>query len=146
MSSIEQAVASFKEGALCSQAVFSTYAPELGLDRETAMKISTPFGGGMARMGEICGAVTGAFMAIGLKYGNASNWRAEDKAKENTYLLTVKFVDEFKSRNGSILCKDLLGCNLSTPGGRKLAEEKDLFNTLCPKLVRDAAEIIEGVL
>ncbi|MFZ5631777.1 MAG: C-GCAxxG-C-C family protein [Bacillota bacterium] len=73
MGSVELAVSSFQEGALCSQALFSTCAVKLGLDRETAMKIATPFGGGMARLGETCGAVTGALMVIGLKYGNMSN-------------------------------------------------------------------------
>lgn len=146
MSSVEQAVSCFKEGSLCSQAVFSTFAPKLGLDREIAMKISTPFGGGMARMGEICGAVTGAFMVIGLKYGNVSDWRVKDKEKENTYRLSAEFVNKFKSHHGSIKCKEILGCDLSTPEGRKLAEEKNLFNTLCPEFVRNAAKIVEEIL
>jgi len=146
MSSVEQAVSCFKEGSLCSQAVFSTFAPKLGLDREIAMKISTPFGGGMARMGEICGAVTGALMVIGLKYGNVSDWRVEDKERENAYRLATEFVNKFKSRHGSIKCKEILGCDLSTPEGRKLAKEKNLFNTLCPEFVRNAAKIVEEIL
>lgn len=146
MSSVEQAVTRFNEGSLCSQAVFSTYAEKLGLDLETAMKIATPFGGGMARMGETCGAVSGALMAIGLKHGNMTDWRIEDKQKEKAYRIAIEFVEKFKSRNGSVWCKDLLGCDLSTPEGRKAANDGKLFFTACPKFVREAAEILEEVL
>lgn len=144
MSRVEQAVSCFKEGFSCSQALLSTYGVEFGLDRETALKVSGAFGGGMGRMGETCGAVTGAFMVIGLKYGNT---RVDDRqAKEKTYSLVKEFVEKFKSRNGSIACRELLGCDISTPEGMEIAKEKNLFATLCPKLVSDAAEIIEQTL
>ncbi len=146
MNSCDRAVANFNEGLLCSQSVLSAFSEKMGMDRETACKISTPFGSGMARMGETCGAVTGAFMAIGLKYGNISDWRTEDKEKENTYRKVEEFVKQFKSRRGTIKCKELLGCDLSTPKGRKTANDAGLFNSLCPKLVRDAAEILEIIL
>lgn len=144
MDKVEQAVSCFKEGFSCTQAMLSTYGIEFGLDRETALKVAGAFGGGMGRMGETCGAVTGAFMVIGLKYGNT---RAEDmQAKKKTYSLVKEFVDRFKSCNGSIVCRELLGCDISTPEGMELAKEKNLFATLCPKLVSDAAEIIEQIL
>ena len=140
MRKAEDAVSMFKEGFNCSQAILSTYGQELGVDKTTALKISAPFGGGMARMGETCGAVTGAFMVIGLKY-------AKDKeSKEKLYGLVNKFAEEFKLRNGSILCKELLGCNIGTPEGMKAVKEKGLIDTLCPKLVKDAAEILEEIL
>jgi len=146
MSSVEQAVARFNEGALCSQAVFSTYAEKMGLDRETATKIATPLGAGIARLGETCGAVSGAILAIGLKHGNMTDWRVEDKQKEEAYRAAREFVDGFRSRHGSILCRDLLGCDLNTPEGSREAAEKKLFLSLCPKLVRDAAEILEELI
>lgn len=97
MNKVEQAVSSFKEGFSCSQAVFSTYSMELGLDRETALKVAAPFGVGMGRMGETCGAVTSAFMVLGLKYGRI---KAEDEeTKEKTYDLVREFVKRFESRN-----------------------------------------------
>ncbi len=140
----EHAVSCFKEGFSCSQAILSTYGPELGLDRQTALRAAQAFGGGMARMGETCGAVTGAFMIIGLKHGRT---RADDReAKERTYELVQRFVRKFKFRNGSIVCKELLGYDLSTPEGRRLIKEKGLIDTLCPKLVQDASEIIEEIL
>jgi C_GCAxxG_C_C family probable redox protein len=144
MKKSKHAVSCFKKGFSCSQAVLSTYSEQFGLDHELALKVSGAFGGGMGRMGETCGAVTGAFMIIGLKYGKT---RAEDEqTKEKAYTLVQEFVKKFKARNGSILCRELLGCDISTPEGKKLMEEKQLTTTLCPKYVEDAAEIIEEIL
>ena len=140
MKNIDLAVSRFKGGLSCSQAIFSTYGKELGIDNETAIKISAPFGGGMAMMGETCGAVTGAFMVIGLKY-------AKDKdSKEKVYSVVKKFVDEFTTRNKSIICKELLGYDMSIPEGMNNIKEKNLIKTICPKLVKDAAEILEEIL
>jgi C_GCAxxG_C_C family probable redox protein len=144
MSKVEEAVACFEEGFSCSQAVCSAYAPQLGLERETALKVSGAFGAGMGRMGETCGAVTGAFLVIGLKHGKTH--AEDDEAKERTYRLVQEFVDRFKARNGSIVCRELLGCDLSIPEQRALAQEQKLTATLCPRFVRDAAEIIEQIL
>ena len=139
MKNKELAVSRFKEGLSCSQAILLTYGEQLGIDQTMALKISASFGGGMARMGEVCGAVTGAFMVLGLKY-------AKDKeSKEKLYALVNEFAEKFKTRNGSILCKELLGCNIGTVAGMKAVKEKGLIDTLCPKLVRDAAEILEEI-
>lgn len=144
MSKVDLAVSCFEGGFICSQALLSTYGTELGLDRETALKISTAFGGGIGRMGGICGAVSGAFLVISLKYGNAG---VEDgQSREKTYVLVREFSEKFKSRNGSVTCRNLLGCDISIPEGLALAREKKLFSTVCPKFVRDAAEIIEQML
>jgi C_GCAxxG_C_C family probable redox protein len=139
-----RAVSCFKDGFSCSQALLSTYGDQFGLNQELALKVSGAFGGGMGRMGETCGAVTGALMVIGLKYGKT---RADDEqTKEKAYALVKKFVKKFKTRNGSIVCRQLLGCDISTPKGKQLAEEKRLFATRCPKYVQDAADIIEEIL
>jgi C_GCAxxG_C_C family probable redox protein len=107
------------------------------------LRIACGFGGGM-RMAKTCGAVTGAFMVIGLKHGQA---RPEDKeSKEKTYRLVTEFVKRFESRNGSVICKELLGCDISTPEGMKTAQARDLFSTLCPKMVLDAADILAEIL
>ena len=98
----------------------------------------------MARMGETCGAVTGAFMTIGLKYGKI---KAEDEgARDKTYELVSEFAARFKDRHGSIVCRELLGYDLSNPDGLTTAREKGVFDTLCPKFVRDATEILEEIL
>jgi C_GCAxxG_C_C family probable redox protein len=141
---IEKAVSLFQEGFNCSQAVFSTYAVEMGMDRDIALKVAQAFGGGMGQMGETCGSVTGAFMVIGLKYGRTSV--DDDEAKTKTYKLVKEFTEKFKARNGTIICRELLGCDIGTPEGQRIAKEKMLVSTLCPDFVRDAAEILEVIL
>lgn len=140
MTKTEEAVACFKQGMSCSQAILSTYGQELGIDKKTALMISAPFGGGMARMGETCGAVTGAFMVLGLKYATGKD------AKEKLYALINEFAKRFAAQNCSIRCKELLGYDMSTPEGMKAIKENKLFETICPKLVQDAAEILEEIL
>lgn len=143
MDSVERATLSFREGFNCAQAVLLAYGPELGLNRELALKVAGAFGGGMGRQGGTCGAVTGAFMTIGLRCGVA---KPDEESKERTYRLVRKFTEAFKARNRTIICRELLGLDISTVEGRKEAAEKKLFTTLCPKLVRDAAEIIGQML
>ncbi|MHC4478087.1 MAG: C-GCAxxG-C-C family protein [Planctomycetota bacterium] len=143
MNNSNRAVALFEEGFNCSQAVFSAYSERSRLDNKTAAKIASGFGGGM-RMAETCGAVTGALMVIGLKFGAAEP--GDTAAKQKTYELVKDFTNRFKARRGSVICRDLLGCDISTPEGTKSAQEKNLFDTLCPKLIADVAEILEQVL
>jgi C_GCAxxG_C_C family probable redox protein len=139
-----KAAALFKEGFNCCQAVLSSFALELGLDRTTALRVASSFGGGMAQMGEVCGAVTGALMVLGLKYGRT---KAEDlEAKERNYERVGEFVKRFKALYGSILCGDILGADMSTPEGRLKIKEKNLVATLCPKFVETAARILEDLL
>ena len=143
-SRVEQAVACFQEGYSCSQAVLATFAPQLGLDRDLALKVSGPFGAGMGRMGGTCGAVTGAFMVIGLLHGRT---KAEDQeTKEKAYALVAELAAQFRQRNGSLTCRDLLGCDLGTPEGQQVAHDRGLSATRCVKFVRDAAEIVERML
>ncbi len=96
-------------------------------------------------MGETCGAVTGALMVIGLKYGQTIS---EDKAaKDQSYELAKQFAERFKDRNhGCLICRELLGADISTPEGLQKLREKQAFTTMCPKFVRDAAEIVEELL
>jgi C_GCAxxG_C_C family probable redox protein len=141
---VDLAVACFQEGFSCSQAVLSACSERFGLDRETALRVAGAFGGGMARRGETCGAVTGAFMVIGLKHGKI---KAEDNAaREKTYELAKEFTVRFTSKNKTIICKELLGYDLSTPEGREAVKEKKLATTICPKFVQDAVEIVEEIV
>jgi C_GCAxxG_C_C family probable redox protein len=143
MTKVEQAVSYFKKGFSCSQAIVAAYAPSLGMDRDMALKIASGFGGGMGRLAETCGAVTGAFMVLGLKYGSAASDR---EAKETVYALVREFAARFQVRHGSLVCRDLLGCDLNTPEGLALAQEKKLSSTVCPPYVETAAEILEEML
>ncbi len=140
MDRIEKAVSIFNKGFSCSQAVFAAYAPDYGVDFETAMKLSTPFGGGIAGMGEICGAVSGAIMVIGLKYGRVKEEELDEKTK--TYELTSYFIEKFKVNNKSHLCAELIDID------PKLGEEErsKLKKEICTKAVTDAARILEEIL
>lgn len=144
MNKAEEAVRSFSGNFNCAQSVFSTFAQELGLDPEIALKVATPFGGGIAHMDELCGAVTGALMVIGLKHGMVRDEDLEEK--ERVYALSQEFSAKFKSRNGSLNCTELIGYNLSIPESYEKAKENDVFNTKCTKFVRDAVEILEELL
>jgi C_GCAxxG_C_C family probable redox protein len=144
VSKVELAAATFGEGFNCSQAVLSAFAPDLGLDCEMALRVAGAFGAGIARMGQTCGAVSGALMVLGLKY---SQTQAEDKpAKERLYAIAREFMARFEARNGSILCRELLGYDISSPEGMQLIKDKGLFTSLCPRLVSNAVEIVEQLL
>ena len=144
MNKVESAVFSFNNGFNCCQSVLLAYCQEFSLDSQVALKLSTGFGGGMGRMAGVCGAVTGAFMVLGLKYGRV---KAEDnESREKTYMLVKEFAGKFKARNDSIICKDILECDISTRQGLRIAREKALFSKVCPKFVQDAAEILEEML
>ena len=140
---VEKAIALLKEGYSCSQAVVGAYCERFDLDKETAIKLSAGFGGGM-KMAGTCGALTGGFMIIGLKHGHSE---AEDKeGKKRLGALIKDFTARFKKRAGSLTCRELMNCDISTEEGIQLANETDLFSVVCPKAVRAAAEILEEML
>jgi C_GCAxxG_C_C family probable redox protein len=144
MKKADHAASVFSNGYNCAQAVFSTTAPEFGLDAETAARVATAFGGGMARMGATCGVVTGALMTIGLARGN--RLPADKETKERTYLVALEYVKRFMGLHGSIACRDLLGCDIGTHEGHEEAKAKGLFDTVCATLVRDSVTILEDLL
>ena len=132
----DRAVKLFEEGCSCSQAVFTAYAENFGINRETAMKVSVALGGGVGRMRETCGAVTGMALAAGLKYGNTDPADVESKSKA---LEAAKaLAEKFMAQNGSIVCKELLG--LEPPRGQT---ETIAIKPPCKELVRMAAELLE---
>jgi C_GCAxxG_C_C family probable redox protein len=143
MTHVEKANDLFTKKFHCSQAVFAAFAEKLGLTEEQALKIGACFGSGM-RKGEVCGACTGALMALGLKYGQAAENDIESRLKTNE--VTDRFMAEFKKENGSYICKELLGCDLSTKDGIDFALEKNLFTEFCPKMVESATKIAENIL
>jgi C_GCAxxG_C_C family probable redox protein len=138
---IQTAKDRFTQGFNCSQAVFSAYASQLGIADETALKLASPFGGGVAHQGDVCGAVSGALMALGLGRGSAT----VDK-KDETYRLAEEFIRRFRECHGSILCRELIGHDISTLAGLKNAREQKVFNTICPGLVKDAAGLVAEFL
>ncbi len=140
MDPIERSKAYFAEGFNCAQSVLLAFAEELGMDPVMAAKLTSPFGGGVARSGRICGAVSGGLMVLGLRYGNSV---ATDRgAKEASYALARRYMEEFEKQHGSVDCPGLLGCDIGTPEGMLQARERSLFTTQCPQYVGDAVRIL----
>jgi len=136
----------FREGFSCSQAVFAAFAPGLGLERTQALRLAQPFGGGMAHLGLTCGAVTGAFLVIGLAHGRT---RADDDAaKAKTYQLCQAFAARFAAEHGALGCTELLGHDLRTPEGVAAAKAAGAFESRCNRYVDRAVtlliELLEG--
>ena len=138
----ENAVDYFRNKFNCSQAVFTVFGKDHGLSENDCLKVSCAFGGGMGRQQLTCGAVTGALMALGLKYGKALNDPEEKKQK--TYAVTREFFQRFTELNGSVNCKALLdGLDMNDPDDHKKIMERKLFDIKCEKYVADAVEIVE---
>jgi C_GCAxxG_C_C family probable redox protein len=140
---ITNAVDLHRAGYACSQAVLVAYAPGLGLDAAQAARIAAGFAGGM-RLGDVCGAATGAFMVLGLAVCTDDCVKREGRAA--IAAAVVEFARKFQERCGALSCPDIIGCDIRTPEGMKQAREQDLFNTRCTPVVRIAAEIIEELL
>ncbi len=142
MTRAEAALAATREEFSCAQAVFATFAGEMGLEVGAALRTAGALGGGMARMGETCGAVSGALMVVGLRHGMA---RAGDtQQKDRAYAAGQEFVTDFQRRFGALRCKDLLGVDLSQPGGLQQARDSGVFEGRCPLFVAGAVEILEA--
>lgn len=139
----EKAEKLFIQGCNCAQAVFCAFADELGMDFDTAMKLSSSFGGGMGRLREVCGAVSSMFIIAGMKYGYTS--LNDDEKKAAHYERIQEIAKIFEEKHGSIICRELLGltCNHDSPIPEKRTEEYYKCRP-CQFLVASAAEIISS--
>ena len=136
----------FLQGYNCSQAVFLAFADLTGIDEKTALLLSSSFGGGMGRMREVCGAVSGMFMAAGLLYGYTDPKAKDEKAEH--YKRIQELAAAFKERNGSIICRDLLG-GLTEENKTHIPDERTAEyykKRPCARMVEDAAEILDGYI
>lgn len=138
---VEQAVALFTGGMACSQAILATYGPLFGFDRDEAIRIARGFGGGMGRLSETCGAVTGAFMAISLKFDGT-----DKQTKEDNYAMMQEFARRFKSKHHSLNCTQLLDCDLGKPEDQAKFRELGRMQSHCICYVREAAQHLEELL
>ncbi len=138
----QKAMGLFKEGYNCSQSIFLAFSDIINLDEKTMLKISSSFGGGMGRLREVCGAVSGMFMVLGYLYGYSEPKAYQEKTEH--YKLIQAFADKFKNENGSIICRELLGLEKGpdnpTPEKRTDAYYK---NRPCGELIGYAAKILE---
>ncbi|OAA83865.1 C-GCAxxG-C-C family protein [Clostridium ljungdahlii] len=133
----------FKQGFDCGQVVLTNFAKELGMDTEQANKVAASFGGGMF-CGETCGAVIGALIAIGLKYGHYL--KDTPNTKNQNIAKVTEFREKFLMRYDSTVCKELLGYDISKPEEMKIILEKGLLFSFCPKLVAYVTEILTEIL
>ena len=144
MDAVDTAVQMFEEGYSCSQALLASFAPRYGLDRQTALKLASPFGGGMGRLGLNCGAISGALMVIGLHGGRTDP--EDDETRDRNDALVREFMDRYRKENGSIMCNDLTGVDISDPEARAAGNEAGTFDRVCPNLVRYAATVVQELI
>ena len=141
---VDRAESLFREGFSCSQAVFMAFAPGLGMAERQAALVASAFGGGMARHGWTCGALTGALMALGLHGGHTA--AADSATKDALYVRVQALVARFEERHGTTACRQLIGANMLDPVERQAATDRGVFKTLCPELVRTAATLVAETL
>jgi C_GCAxxG_C_C family probable redox protein len=137
----ETAATYFERKFNCAQSVLAAFAPGLGMDEQTALRLASPLGGGLARRGEVCGAVSGALLALGLARGSDT-----PAGKEQTYRLAQDFLVRFEQRHGSLTCRELLGYDIRDPQERERASQAGVFTRLCPLFVSGAAGILQSML
>jgi C_GCAxxG_C_C family probable redox protein len=134
----------FKNGFNCAQSVLIAFKDEFNISEKDLLKISCGFGGGMGGLQKTCGAVSGANMVIGLKYGKCN--KEDNEAKDKTYGLVRDFDTEFKKIYKTSQCKDLLGCDLSTEEGKNYFNDNNLKEKVCMKCVEDSVKILNKML
>ena len=139
----EKALNYFSQKMHCSQSVIAAFAEECGITEAQALKLGSCFGGGM-RKGEVCGAVTGALMVLGLLCGESKVGDAEGRLVSNK--VNDLMMDRFKEKCGSYICNDLLGCDITSAEGHKHCLDNNLFTEFCPKMVTTAVEIVEEII
>ena len=139
----EEAKAFFNQHYNCTQSTVAPFAKRLGVDLDVILKLATPFGGGMGHAGQVCGVVSGALMAIGL----ANGITAYDREKKYAcYAMAQDFQKRFRALHGELTCTGLLGLDIGDPEELAKARELDIFHTLCPRFVGDAARITGELL
>jgi C_GCAxxG_C_C family probable redox protein len=140
----QNAAKMFLAGYNCAQAVLHANCDRLQLDHSLALRIATGFGAGLAREGEVCGAVSGGILAISLRYGRGET---DDKSKtEETYAKTQEFIARFKERHGSVICRELIHCSLQTPEGQRCFKENNLLNEICVACVETASALADDAI
>ena len=145
MKSLEEtAVQAHRSGLNCAQAVVTTYSEKLNFDANLALSLSCGFGGGMGRLQETCGAVTGSFMVLGIY--NSKKYTDNKERKDKTYAMVRKFSDKFKLIHHSTDCSTLLNCDLKTPEGQQFYNDHNLDELVCNKCIGDSVRIIEELI
>jgi C_GCAxxG_C_C family probable redox protein len=141
----KEALSYFNNSFNCAQSVFTSFAAELGMHEDECLKISCAFGAGMGKQQHVCGAVSGALMVLGMRFGKAKN--DPENKKEDTYEKAAEFLRLFESKHGYISCKKLLkDLNMNDEKELEMINELGLFENSCTRYIQDAVEITETLL
>ena len=140
----EKAIQSFRSGLNCAQSVITAYADRLKYDANQAARLSCGFGGGMGRLQQTCGALTGSFMVLGMYYSQRIPDQVE--RKEITYAAVRKLHSDFKLKCGAADCRTLLGCDLQTEEGMRFHKETNQSKTICEKCIAAAVELLDEMM
>jgi C_GCAxxG_C_C family probable redox protein len=144
MNKSDEALKAFDSGFNCAQSMLYTYGKEFFREEACALKLASGFGAGVSYRGEMCGAVSGSLMVIGLHYGYSD--LTMELQKEMNYLVATEFMAAFKQCNGSLVCNQLVKSEINTPEGLETARRDGLFDKTCPGLIGSASEILESLL
>jgi len=137
-------IEAFREDKNCSQAVLLGFADRFSIREEHALSIASGFGAGMGRLQKTCGAVSGAYMVIGLYAGAKSTNNTE--RKETAYALIQEFTKRFEATKGTTQCQDLVQCDLNTTEGNKMFEDQNLKETVCEKCIELSLRILDDLI
>lgn len=146
MKKSEKALKYYAEGYNCAQSVVVAFTDVLNLSEETTLKLAAGFGGGMGRLQQTCGAITGAFMVIGYLKGNYQQDGESEQSRKITNRLIQDFSRIFTQKHGSINCKSLINFDINSEEGLKKAKEADVFNKKCTYFIKTAVELLEDTL
>ncbi len=141
---VDQAVSKAEEGWLCSEAVLQALAEALNISSELIPKIATGFAAGMGRSGEVCGAVSGAILGLGLRYGRNTLEGPPPGTRPHWY--ATELAREMKERHGSVTCAGILGLDLQDPEDMKRYYERDHWNTTCRELIKETTALAWDLL
>jgi C_GCAxxG_C_C family probable redox protein len=144
ISSTDKAITNFRSGLNCAQSVLTAYTDDMHVDNNLAISIACGFGGGMGRLQETCGAVTGAFMVMGIY--NCKKYSDNKDRKEKTYTMVQEFSMRFKEIHGTLDCKTLLKCDLKTEEGHQYMKDNRLSEVVCEKCIADSIRILDDLI
>lgn len=143
MGNKETAIINFKTGYNCAQSVLAPFADQMKIDVDTVLKLSSGFGAGMGRTQNTCGALTGAYMVLGLQYGQQF---PDDDSKEKVIALIQEITEKFKEEHGFTNCNELLKVDLKTIEGQYQFNKRNLHEKVCSLCVNSVVSLLEEII